>query len=76
MNDIIIPETFHLLFYVGLMFAISQIFGNIASKIDLPKIIGYLTAGIIFGPYVTGLYSQNIIEHDLEFFRDLGHASS
>jgi Kef-type K+ transport system membrane component KefB len=69
-----IPESFHLLFYVGLMFIISQIAGNIANHLNLPRMIGYISAGIVFGPYAIGWYSQTLIEQDLEFFRDFALA--
>ena len=69
-----IPESFHLLFYVGLMFIISQIAGNIANHVNLPRMIGYICAGIAFGPYAIGWYSQTLIEQDLEFFRDFALA--
>ncbi len=74
MHNIALPETFHLLFYVGLMFIISQSFGHLASTLKLPQMIGYLTAGIIFGPYLIGWYSQQLIGQDLEFFRDFALA--
>ncbi|MBL4821368.1 MAG: cation:proton antiporter [Gammaproteobacteria bacterium] len=74
MEAISTPESFHLLFYVGLMFIISQIAGNIANHLNLPRLIGYIVAGILFGPYALGWYSQTLMEQDLEFFRDFALA--
>ncbi|MCP4186069.1 MAG: hypothetical protein GY763_00545 [Gammaproteobacteria bacterium] len=64
----------HLLFYVGLMFIISQIAGNLATYFKLPRMIGYISAGILCGPYVIGWYGQTLIEQDLQFFRDFALA--
>jgi len=69
-----IPDTFHLLFYVGLMFIISQIVGNLANQLGLPRMIGYIASGIFCGPYVLGWYDQQLVEQDLEFFRDFALA--
>lgn len=63
-----------MLFYVGLLFVISQAAGNMANRINLPRMIGYIAAGIVFGPYVFGWFDQNMIEKDLVFFRDFALA--
>lgn len=66
--------SFHLLFYVGLMFILSQVGGNLATYLNLPRMIGYISTGIICGPYLLGWYSQVLIEIELEFFRDFALA--
>jgi Kef-type K+ transport system membrane component KefB len=65
-----LPEGFHLLFFVGLMFIISEAAGNLANNLNLPRMIGYITFGILCGPYVLGWYSQELIEVDMAFFRE------
>jgi Kef-type K+ transport system membrane component KefB len=65
-----IPDSFHLLFYVGLIFILSQVAGNVATHLNLPRMIGYISGGILCGPHVLGWYDQTLVEQDLEFFRD------
>lgn len=70
-----VPDSFHLLYFVGMMFIISQIAGNVANHLNLPRMIGYIAGGVLCGPYVLGWYSQELIEADLEFFRDFALAT-
>lgn len=34
--------------------------GNLASKVKLPSILGWLIAGIVFGPYLAGVVTIDI----------------
>ena len=43
--------------------------GELAKSVRLPKIVGYLVAGLIFGPHVTGVF-------DAQAAADLGGISS
>ena len=52
------------------MFIISEAAGKIAGKLNLPALIGYITAGIVCGPYVLGWFGQMLVEQDLQFFRE------
>ena len=70
METVSLPEGFHLLFYVGLMFIISEAAGNLANSFTLPRMIGYISSGIVCGPYVLGWYDQTLIEVDMAFFRE------
>lgn len=36
--------------------------GRLASKIKLPAILGWLIAGIVFGPYLAGIITLDIID--------------
>jgi len=71
METLTLPDGFHLLFFVGLMFLISEAAGNLANSINLPRMIGYILSGILCGPYLLGWYDQQLIEVDMAFFREL-----
>ena len=74
MHQTVFADGFHILFFVGLMFIISQAAGNAAGKFDLPRMIGYIVAGILCGPYVLGWYSEQLVEVELAIFRDVALA--
>ena len=65
-----LPSEMHLLFFVGMMFIFSEAAGNLANSIDLPRMIGYIAAGIVFGPYVLNWYDRPLIEVEMAFFRE------
>lgn len=74
METLTLPDGFHLLFFVGLMFLISEAAGNLANGIGLPRMIGYILSGIMCGPYLLGWYDQQLIEVDMAFFQRLARA--
>ena len=47
---------------VGILIFTGYIFGEIAEKIKLPKISGYILAGIVLNPDVTGIMSSSFVE--------------
>ncbi len=55
------PEL-NLLTYIGLFFLISQVFGKVAYRLKAPHLIGYLLAGILFGPYMLQIFSSEMVE--------------
>ena len=65
------PTHLHFLVFVGLLFLISQVFGRIASFFKSPHIVGYLLAGIIFGPSLLGLFDHKLITKDLSIITDI-----
>lgn len=62
---------FHIVFYLGLLLFVSQIGGRIANYLKAPRITGYLLAGIITGPYVLNLFSEQFINSQFEFIKDI-----
>ena len=66
-------EDVNLLIYLGLFFLISQIFGRLANFMKSPRLIGYLLSGIIFGPYVLDVFSEDIVEQ-MELFTEMALA--
>ncbi len=66
-------ENLNLLIYLGLFLLISQIFGRIANYLKAPRLVGYLVAGIAFGPYVFNLFSQHVVD-TMDLFTDMALA--
>jgi Kef-type K+ transport system membrane component KefB len=50
------PISWNILVYTGLLLLISQTMGRLSHYLRAPKIIGYLLAGIIFGPSSISLF--------------------
>ena len=38
------------------------VFGNVMKKLRLPAILGWLIAGMVFGPHALGILSQSIMD--------------
>lgn len=66
-----ISSPIHPLVFIGLLFLLSQTCARIASFFKSPHIVGYLLAGIIFGPSVLGLFSKKLINTDLSIITDI-----
>lgn len=50
------------LFYLGIMLFAGLLFGRLAKLIHLPNVTGYLVAGLVLGPFVTGVIPQGTVE--------------
>lgn len=48
---------------IGLLIFTGYIFGELAEKIKLPKISGYILAGILLNPDLLGIMSSTFVEH-------------
>ncbi|HYQ56658.1 MAG TPA: cation:proton antiporter [Draconibacterium sp.] len=48
---------------IGLLIFTGYIFGELAEKIKLPKISGYILAGILLNPDLLGIMSVQFVEH-------------
>jgi Kef-type K+ transport system membrane component KefB len=59
---------------VGLLFFISIVCGKIANVLKTPRMVGYLIAGIIFGPSFLGLFSYERIHGDYAILVDFALA--
>ncbi len=53
---------FHPLFILGLILTMGYIAGRIAHFLGLPRISGYIGAGLVFSPSVTGIIAPHQIE--------------
>ncbi len=68
------PESTHILVYIGLLFLASQIAGRVAKSIRFPRIVGYLVVGIFLGPSLVGLLDQKLVDHRLMLITDIALA--
>lgn len=48
---------------IGILIFTGYILGEIVEKASLPKISGYIIAGIILNPYLFGIMSEQFVEH-------------
>ncbi len=48
---------------IGALIFIGYLFGEIAEKVRLPKISGYILAGILLNPDLSGIMSGSFVEH-------------
>jgi NhaP-type Na+/H+ or K+/H+ antiporter len=63
----------NVLIYIGLFFLISQVFGKIAYLLKAPHLIGYLLAGILFGPHILHIFSSEMVE-EMDIFTEMALA--
>lgn len=68
-----IPESFsfHPLFYLGLLLLCGYGGGRIAGAIKLPRISGYIIAGIILSPSFLNLLPERLVHEDLTLVTDI-----
>ena len=48
---------------VGIIVLTGYVFGHLAVKVKLPKVTGYIVAGLILNPNLTKIISENFVEH-------------
>ncbi|MBE2224917.1 MAG: hypothetical protein IAF02_25475, partial [Anaerolineae bacterium] len=57
-----IQETLLILLTFLVIALASQRFGQLFARFNLPKISGFLVAGIIAGPFVLGIFSEESLK--------------
>jgi Kef-type K+ transport system membrane component KefB len=60
-------------FMLGFALLSAALMGEIVEQIRLPRITGYILAGIVFGPYVASYLSPRVLE-PLSIFNDMAYA--
>jgi Kef-type K+ transport system membrane component KefB len=50
------------LFYVALALLVGFLLGKAVGKVKLPSVLGYLIAGVIFGPSLLGVFKDDLLE--------------
>jgi len=60
-------------FMLGFVLLSAALMGEIVEHVRLPRITGYIVAGIVFGPYVGSLLSPRVLE-PLNIFNDMAYA--
>ncbi len=60
------PHSLDILFYVGLLFLSGQLFAFLANLIKLPRMVGYLIAGIILGPSILDVFTEQMVNQKFD----------
>ncbi|MCP4902951.1 MAG: hypothetical protein GY906_38805 [bacterium] len=60
-------------FALGFALLAAALFGEIVEHLNLPRITGYIFAGILFGPHVGGFLSVEVLG-ELTIFNDMAYA--
>jgi len=61
----------HPLFYLGILILTGYAGGRAAHALNLPRISGYIAAGMLLSPSLTGVLSSDVLEHDLALVTDI-----
>ena len=61
----------HPLLYLGILILSGYAGGRVAHAVNLPRISGYILAGMLLSPSVTGVLSTNVLEGDLSLITDI-----
>lgn len=61
----------HPLLYLGILILSGYAGGKAAHALNLPRISGYILAGMLLSPSLTGVLSANVLEHDLALITDI-----
>ena len=59
------------LFACGILIILAYLAGRTANRVGLPKVTGYLMAGILIGPNVIGLLGAHNTSHELRWISDM-----
>ncbi len=62
---------FHPLLVLGLLLISGYVAGRAANALRLPWVTGYIVAGMIMSPSITGILSRSQVETHLEFVSDM-----
>jgi Kef-type K+ transport system membrane component KefB len=60
-------------FMLGFALLSAALMGEIVEQVRLPRITGYILAGILFGPYVASFLSSTVLQ-PLNIFNDMAYA--
>ncbi|MBL6989565.1 MAG: cation:proton antiporter [Bacteriovoracaceae bacterium] len=74
LNGLHWPLQLNILAYTGIIFLLGQIAGRFAHLIRLPRLIGYLTIGIVLGPSGVEILSAHLIDDQLSLITEMALA--
>jgi Kef-type K+ transport system membrane component KefB len=61
----------HPLFYLGILILCGYAGGRVAHAFNLPRITGYILAGMLLSPSTTGILGAGVLENDLSLITDI-----
>lgn len=61
----------HPLLYLGILILSGYAGGRVAHAVNLPRITGYIVAGMLLSPSLTGILSVSVIEGELSLITDM-----
>ena len=61
----------HPLFYLGILILCGYAGGRAAHALNLPRITGYILAGMLLSPSTTGILGAGVLENDLSLITDI-----
>lgn len=64
-------DSAHPLLYLGILILSGYAGGRAAHALKLPRISGYILAGMLVSPSLTGILNADILEHDLAIVTDI-----
>ena len=67
-------EEVPILFSIGLVLVLGILAGRLANVAHLPRMIGYLIAGIVLGPSMLGLFSYEVVHEEFNVLVDMSLA--
>jgi len=62
------------LLMLGLLLVAGYLFGLAANRVKLPRVTGYIIAGLVLSPSVTGILEAHLVESHLVFVTDMALA--
>ena len=66
-----VPGSIHLLLYLGILILSGYAGGRAAHALNLPRISGYIVAGMLLSPSITGVLNAGVLEGDLSLITDM-----
>lgn len=67
-------EEIHILFSIGLVLTLGILAGRVANVCKLPRMMGYLIAGIVLGPSLIGVFSYERVHEEFTVLVDMALA--
>lgn len=69
-NLISLLEKSHRLFHIGLLLLCGYVGGKVANYVKVPRVSGYLVAGMLLSPSILGVFREELVKEDLTIIYD------
>ncbi len=64
-------EQSHPLFHIGLLLLCGYVGGKIANSLKAPRVSGYIVAGMLLSPSISGVFHEELVKEDLAIITDM-----